>query len=173
LKLDRAGTVQLDLSQTIQLKATLEPAGTAISAINWKSGTPKIATVDSNGLVKPIKTGKATITATAAKNQKATAKVTFVIKDMRAPKKVSIDQGKSITVRAGESAVLTATVTGEPGWEPRKDLKWSTSNAKNVTVDPSSGRITGVKPGSSAKITVIADNNKKIKATITVVVPKQ
>lgn len=172
LKLNRTGTVQLDLSQTIQLHATLEPEGVAMSAINWKSSAAKIATVDNNGLVKPLKTGKATITATAAKNSKATAKVTFVIKDMRAPKKVSIDQGKSITVRAGESAVLTAKVTGEPGWEPRKDLKWSTSNAKNVTVDQS-GKITGVKAGSSAKITVIADNNKKIKATITVVVPKQ
>ncbi len=64
-----AATIQIGKTQ--QLTATVNPAGT--SAVNWSSSNEEVARVDSNGLVTGLKSGTATITATAAKNNSITA----------------------------------------------------------------------------------------------------
>ncbi|MBR1561064.1 MAG: Ig-like domain-containing protein, partial [Clostridia bacterium] len=165
ITLDKKGTVTIDLTETLDLVATLAPT-TAKSDIQWKTSSDKIATV-TNGHVVPVKAGSVTITATETKkNKKATVKV--VIKDMHAPKKISIEQGTKLTLDVGKSIDLTAKVEGESGYEPRKVLTWSTTD-KNVTLDPATGTVTANAPGK-AKITVATDNNKK--ASITITVPK-
>lgn len=69
-----AATIQIGKTQ--QLTAEVTPAGT--SAVNWSSSNEEVARVDSNGLVTGLKSGTATITATAAKNSsiQATAQIT-------------------------------------------------------------------------------------------------
>ena len=58
----------LEKNDTLQLTASLEPSNAAekYAALTWKSSAPKVATVDSNGLVTAQGTGTATITATTA-----------------------------------------------------------------------------------------------------------
>lgn len=163
IELDRKGTVTIDLKDTLTLAATLKPA-TARSDITWKSSSEKIATVK-DGVVTPVKVGSVTITATAVKNKKS-AKVKVVIKDLYAPKKIAIDQGKKLTLNKGETITLTATVEGEKGVTPRKNLTWSAANNK-VTVDPATGKVTAKESGK-VKVTVVTDNGKKASITITV-----
>jgi len=69
-----AATIQIGKTQ--QLTATVNPAGT--SAVSWSSNNAEVASVDQNGLVTGLKSGTATITATAAKNSsiQATAQIT-------------------------------------------------------------------------------------------------
>jgi uncharacterized protein YjdB len=119
-----------------------------------------------DGVVTLHKAGSATITSTLTKVKKS-AKVKLVVKDMHAPKSVSIAEGKNLTLTVGQSATLTANVTGQSGYAPRKNLTWSTSNRNVVTVDPTTGVICAVKAGK-AKITVLTDNKKKASISIQV-----
>lgn len=59
-------TAGLVKGKTVTLKATVTPDNASNKAVTWKSSNTKVATVDSNGKVKALKLGKATITATAA-----------------------------------------------------------------------------------------------------------
>ena len=52
----------LDVGAELQVSCVVEPAGCAIV---WQSSNESIATVDNNGLVKAVKAGTVTITATA------------------------------------------------------------------------------------------------------------
>ena len=166
IHLDRTGTVPLDVTddKTLNLTATLEPS-TASGFISWNSSAPKIASVE-NGVVTIHKAGSATITATVDEIRKK-AKVKLVIKDMHAPKAVTITQGKKLTIPMGMVARLTAEVIGEEGYAPRSDVTWKSSKPKVVSVDQD-GYITALSPGS-ATITVTAE---KKKATIKIKVPK-
>ena len=58
--------VGLVKGKTVTLKATVTPDNALNKAVVWTSSNPKVATVDSNGKVKTLKLGKATITAKAA-----------------------------------------------------------------------------------------------------------
>ena len=54
----------VDVDKTMQLTATLEPAGaTGVSMVSWKSSDEKVATVDRNGLLTALAAGTTTITA--------------------------------------------------------------------------------------------------------------
>lgn len=168
ITLDKTGTVKMDLSETLTLHASIIPA-TAESPIEWKSSSPKIATVK-DGVVTPVKAGSVTITATPTKIKKS-AKVKIVISDMHAPKSVSFKEGKNYTLKQGESITLNPVVTGETGYEPRINLTWQNGDKKGkvITFNEATRTVTAVGPGT-AKITVTTDNKKK--ATISIKVPK-
>jgi|GEM_PF-1392453 hypothetical protein len=60
-----AASVDLPLSQTRQLTATISPANAANKAVTWTSSAPAVASVSSSGLVTALALGHATITATS------------------------------------------------------------------------------------------------------------
>lgn len=62
---------------TLQLTATIVPAGATDPGVTWSAGTPAVATVDGNGLVTAVAPGQTTITATATDG--SGLKGTFVI----------------------------------------------------------------------------------------------
>ena len=63
---------------TVQLSITPDPAN-ADASVNWKSSDEKIATVDANGKVTCVNTGKVTITATSKKDTGKTATFSFQV----------------------------------------------------------------------------------------------
>ena len=152
--LSHKGTITLNLGDTLTITAaTRNPEG---AKATWKSSKTKVATVD-GGTIKANAEGTATITAKSGKG-KATVKVKVV--NPKKPTGVSIAQGKSITIKKGESVRLSAVLKPSTA---QANLKWSTSKKKVATVS-GSGVVTGQKKGK-AKITVKAG---KKKATITV-----
>lgn len=152
--LSHKGTITLNLGDTLTITAaTRNPEG---AKATWKSSKTKVATVD-GGTIKANAEGTATITAKSGKG-KATVKVKVV--NPKKPTGVSIAQGKSITIKKGESVRLSAVLKPSTA---QANLKWSTSKKKVATVS-GSGVETGQKKGK-AKITVKAG---KKKATITV-----
>jgi len=64
---------------TLQLTATIVPAGATDPGVTWSSGTPGVATVDANGLVTAVAPGLTTITATAADASGLTGKLTISV----------------------------------------------------------------------------------------------
>ena len=63
--------------KTLTLKATLTPSN-ASTKFTWSSSDKSVATVDSNGKVKAVKKGTATITVKTSNNKKATCKITVI-----------------------------------------------------------------------------------------------
>lgn len=72
----------LKVGEATILKAVVEPTTATNKKVTWSSSDDKVATIDSNGQVKGIKEGEATITATTEDgNKKATLKITIEKKD--------------------------------------------------------------------------------------------
>ena len=64
--------------ERLQLNATVAPSDATVSKLTWKSSNTAVATVDQNGLVLPLATGTAKITATATdgSGKQATCNIT-------------------------------------------------------------------------------------------------
>ena len=158
ITLNQTGTVTLEMGKTLKLTATVTPD----AAVTWKSSKKSVATVDANGLVSPVKEGKATITAKAGGKS---AKVTVKVVDPKKPTGLTITQGKKATLDIDKT--LTLGITLQPAGA-ESALKFKNSNKKVATVD-ANGVVTPKKEGKT-KITVTSAKNKKAKATITVTV---
>ena len=153
-------TVTLNMGQKLKLNAQLAPTS-ARATLTWKSSKPKVATVDGSGNVVPVGEGKAKITVTTHNKKKAT--ITVQVVDPYKPTGVSISQGKTVTLKVGQTLKLGATLNPTSA---RSALTWTSKKPAIATVD-GSGNVRAIKKGKT-KITVSTYNKKK--ATITVVV---
>jgi len=142
------------------LSVTISPSDASNKTITWSSSNTNVATVDGNGRVSAKKVGTATITATSNNNIKASCTVTVTASVTG----VSLNK-TSITLTAGGSEILTATVT--PSNATNKGVTWSSSNTSVATVD-NNGKVTA-KAGGTATITVKTnDGNKTATCKVTV-----
>ncbi len=154
-------TVYVNVGETLQLGATVEPAAAA-AGLTWSSSRPRYATVDANGLVTGVAKGSAKITVTTSNRKKST--VTVQVLDPNAPAGVAIAQPGPITLHVGETAQLSAALTPETA---KSTFTW-TSSRKRVAIVDGNGLVTAVKKGK-AKITVKTANKKKATIVINVV----
>ena len=125
----------------IQLSATVSP-DTANPKVTWSSLNEDIATVDENGLVKPLKAGDATIKAAASD----TVYGTYVVKVSEkavAATAVAMSQATA-NLKLRETLTLTATPTPE---DTTDILEWSSENPAIASVDEN-GVVTGVSAGT-------------------------
>lgn len=60
------GDQELNVGQTVQLSATIEPTNAENKTLTWSSSNEQVATVDENGLVTAISAGSTEITVTSA-----------------------------------------------------------------------------------------------------------
>ncbi|MEK3799419.1 Ig-like domain-containing protein [Peribacillus sp. FSL H8-0477] len=161
LKLSKA-SLHIIKNQTVNAKATIAPSNAANKTVRWKSSNTKAAKVDSNGNIKGIANGSATITATAQDNSKVYKRVTVKV----STKTVKINKS-SLTVTTGKTGQLTATVS--PADSTNKGVVWSTSNKKIATVS-SKGKVTGKSKGT-ATITATVKGAKAVKIKVSVKSP--
>ena len=129
----------------------------ATTVLTWDSSDKSIATVDSEGNVKAISVGEATVSVLTKNGKKATGKVIVT----PAATKIEIKDQK---LYEGFTIQLEPSITPS-GVETK--LTWTSSNNKIATVDIN-GKVTAQQEGS-AQITVKTENNCVGKATITVV----
>lgn len=154
-------TATLALGQTLQLTAVMSP-DTAQSALTWKTSKSRVATVSADGLVTPHREGTAKITVSTGNKKKATIKITVV--DPYKPTGVSLVQGKSVTLRVGQTLQLTARLAPITA---QSTLTWK-SGYRRVAVVSADGLVTAVRRGR-ATITVRTSNGKKAKIRVYVV----
>ncbi len=147
---------------TATLIATISPSNATNKTVTWSSSNTSVATVDSNGNVKGVSAGTATITAKSNNNKVATSIVT-VSNPIVEVQNITLDV-TSVVLNTPNSKKVNATVT--PTNAANKTLTWSSSNTSVATVD-SNGNIKAVGQGS-AIITVKSNNN--ISKTISVTV---
>ena len=153
--------VYVNVGETLQLGATVEPAAAA-AGLAWKSSRPRYATVDASGLVTGVAKGSAKITVTTSNRKKSS--VTVKVLDPYAPAGVAIAQPGPITLHVGETVQLSAALTPATS---QTALTWTSSRARVATVD-ANGLVTAASKGR-AKITVKTANKKKARIVINVV----
>lgn len=174
-------SVNLEVGKSKTIKAKVSPSTASYQTVKWSSSNSKIASIDSDGVVKAVSAGTVTITAYSADgNAKATCKVT-VIQPVTGIK-LSHESGY---VRIGEVGVLKATVL--PTNASNQKVTWSSSDTTKATVSQD-GVVTGKAQGyvtitatsvnggytASCKILVVKSVTgiKLDKATVTINVGK-
>ncbi|MEG1811293.1 MAG: Ig-like domain-containing protein, partial [Clostridia bacterium] len=144
-------TLGIDLAaedKTIQLTSSIMPAD-ASQGVRWQSSSPRVATVDSNGLITGIARGTATITATATdgSNRRSTVRINV------ATMVKGITVSGSDEVAAGRNVQLTANVT--PYDATNKRVMWSSSDNSIATVS-SNGRVNARNVDGTKTVTISA-----------------
>ena len=137
-------TATVYAGKTVTLKATSNDKD---AKATFTSSNTKVATVSSTGVVKGVKAGTATITASYG-NAKATCKVTVKAPSVKFAK-------KTVVVYKGKTATVKATLAGV------SSVKYTSSNNKVATVNSKTGAVKGLKAGT---VTITATSGK-LKAT--------
>lgn len=156
--------LSMQLGSVFPVDAAIEPANATDKTLTWRSSDPIVASVDSEGNVKALRAGNATITARAASGAEGRLDITVVYIPVQ---KVTIgrddaggvgagesagsggvaDSGGADSLRLGDSVILHATVT--PTNATYLDgIVWGSTNPKVVKVDQS-GIVTTVGRGSA------------------------
>jgi uncharacterized protein YjdB len=130
--------IVLKKGKTEVLTPTVYPKSLEDKSVTWKSSDTKIATVTSEGKVKGIKSGTATITCTSnATGLSRTCNVTVA--------NITLDQYE-VTVMKGKTVTLKANVY--PSTLDDLSVIWESSNTKIATVT-SAGKVKGVRVGTA------------------------
>ena len=154
-------SLSLTEGESAPLAAKVLPEDASYDGITWTSSNKNVATV-SNGLVKAVAPGTATITATA-ENVSGTATVTVKAK-VYPVTGVTLDM-TSLTLTEGETETLKATIAPDNATD--KSITWSSSNASVATVD-ASGKVTAVSAGTATITVKTTDGGKTADCAVTV-----
>ena len=141
---------------TETLTATVTPEDATNQKVTWTSTNEAVATVDQSGKVNAISEGTAKISVTTDDGGK-TAACNVIVKAATVPVSgVRIDKDQ-ITLTAGETETLTATIT--PDNATNKKVTWASSNTAAATIDQD-GKVSAVSEGTAA-ITVTTEDGGK------------
>ncbi len=147
------------LGTTLAIKAAVEPEG-ALQQVVWSSASQEIATISADGVISPVRTGKATFKAVAAADENIAATVEIEVVHAK-PTEVVVTVNKDI-LRVGDVAQLSASVNSYP--HASQSVMWFTGDDKIATVSQS-GQLTCVGVGN-VTISALTMNDKHIVGTI-------
>lgn len=155
-------TAKIAVSQALPLVATVQPTDASNKAVKWESSNPKVATVNSAGVVTGVSAGNATITVTTVDGSK-TAYCSVTVYTPVTDIKIN---SKKVTVAKGGKTVVTATVLPENADD--REYTWSSKDESIATIS-ASGQITGKKIGDTVIIATSHEGSKKAYCIVEVV----
>ena len=139
------------------LIATVKPDNATDKNVTWSSSDATIASVTQDGTVTALKSGIATVTASAGgKSATCTVTVTTPVES------VSLDRN-SVTLEEGQSTNLMVTIS--PNDADDKTVVWKTSDAAVATV--TSGKVTAVKEGTATITATVGGKSATCAVTVT------
>lgn len=149
------------LGTNLALKAAVQPAG-ALQQVVWSvdPASAPVASISADGVITPIKPGKATFIAAAAADESVTASIDIDVVYAK-PSEVVVTIDKEV-LRVGDSAQLTATVNSHP--HASQDVMWFTGDDKIATISKT-GHLECVGVGN-VKISALTMDNVHILGTI-------
>ena len=158
--------VYVKKDNAIKLIVNINPVELSSSKLTWKSSDPNIVTVDSDGVVRGINIGKATITVTSSNGKTATC-IVEVTKDNVNVKKIKLTPTKAI-IEVGTLTQIKTVI--EPENATNRDLIWESSDS-NIAIVDSNGVVKGISVGT-VTITAKTKDGKVIATTTISVNPK-
>ncbi len=156
-------TISIKKGDKLGLTVIIKPSKFALSKLNWKSSDPLIASVDANGVIRALKEGTVTITATSS-NGKAASCTVIVTNESVDVLEIKLNPS-SITIKEGSLTQIIATVM--PSNATNRELVWTSSDISIATVN-NKGVIKGIKAGTTTIIAKTKDG--KVEAIVTVTV---
>jgi len=151
-------TTSIPINSTEQLIPTISPLNATNQNVTWKSSSTKIATVDSEGNIKGIKKGKATITVKTVDNRKTVKCIVTVTDIPQIVNVTGITLNKiNTTIDMESNEQLIATIS--PLNTTNKDITWESSNSEIVKIDKN-GILKGLKIGKTIIMATTVDGNK-------------
>ncbi len=161
VKLNKTST-SIYVGESERLRATVSPDDATTKKVTWKSSDPSVATVTTSGIVKGIKDGSATITATSTNGKKASCKVIVSTKVVEV---TSLSfKNSSVNIKTNEKAKLEVVIN--PSDATDKTITYTSNNTGVATVDKN-GMVTGKKAGT-VTITAKSSNGKTATCKVTV-----
>lgn len=148
------------------LEAIASPVGSINRTITWASSDTSIATVSSNGIVTPVGTGAATITATTADGG-YTADCIVTVKPNIPVTGISLDKTSIILPAPGATSSLM--VNFEPMDASNRNITWTSSDESVAKV--AGGVVTSVAAGTAEITAASVDGNFLVTCTVVVVKP--
>ena len=153
------GDVELLIGESKVLTATVSPSNATDKTITWTSNDKDIVMIDSEGEIKALGVGEATITVKTSNGKEDTIKVTVNPIKVSEIKVSEID----INLKVDETKSLTVEVLPEDATD--KTVTWSSENEEIATVD--NGVITAVKTGTTK---IFCESKDGIKIEVNVIV---
>ena len=164
------------LSETLRLTATVTPSGHTVTS--WTSSNTSVATVNSAGVVTPIKQGTATITARTANGGTASC----TVRVLPSTSTVLTASPSSVSVNTGDSAYVSVSTNRSDGyyvqWSvPANSCARVSTNRSNwdysTTTSISTSRGTGIyvygsATGSTTLTATLLDNNRRSLGSISI-----
>ena len=148
----------VSISEQKKLSPVFEPSNTAYKTVAWSTSDAEICEITNDGVLKPKKDGKVTITCAALDGSGVTASCVISVIRLQLNK-------ENLDMYIGQ----TFTLEGEIG-KANVDCSFKSSNSKVVSVDKK-GKLTAKKAGS-AKISVTASKNRGTATCVVTVHPK-
>jgi len=154
----------MGVGETYTLKPTITPSNATDKSVEWFSGNPAVASVDTTGKVTAKAIGVAVITATTNDGgYKATCTITV------SDSKVSVTGIELTTTSrnmyAGDQYILQTII--KPDNATDKSVTWTSSNPAIATVDEN-GIVTALKAGTTTITATTNDGGFKANCIITV-----
>ena len=147
--------ISINEGETKSISVTYTPSNATNKKITWKSSNTGIVTVDSNGNIKGISPGEASITATSIDgNHIATSKIKVLETD-KSLKEISLNKTE-LKLKVGEEENLS--VNYFPSNAENKEVTWSCDNEDIVKIK--NGKVKALKPGT-AEVKVVSEDGKK------------
>ena len=147
---------------TQKLVATVLPQDANIQDVEWKSNNEKIATVDGEGNITAVGSGKCVITATTKDGTNLSSKCNVTVNVLA--EQISFDKDEYIL---NSRDIKNLSVTLNPK-ESSKKLGWTSSDTKIATVD-NGGNVTPVRNGKCI-ITATTTDGSNLSTSCNVVV---
>lgn len=160
-------TATIDKGQTIQLSASVLPAGATDQNVTWYSCENNVAQVDGNGLVKAVGGGTVAICARSANGVEGISMITVNVPIVKASG-VSIVNAPE-TLYLGETITLSAVV--EPSDVTDTSVTWA-SSAHDVAIISPSGYLE-TKGVGTVKITATTNDGTNHSAEVEIKVTER
>lgn len=167
IKIEGKSELTINVGETLQLKATTEPATAPINTCTWDSSNSAVATVDKKtGFVTAVSPGEVIITAMADDGGYA-ASVKITVKAKDALEYLGLDP-EELSIQVGQESKITAIVSPEGA---NVDLEWAISDTSKLygAVSKSNNRVLNIQGLAEGQVTVtVTDKITKKQATCTV-----
>ena len=144
--------------KSVALEAQWQPTAAKGDCLEWKSDNARIVSVTPEGVVKGLKQGTATITATATDGSGLSASVRVNVKKPATKVVVRAEGATCVDLTSGKALKLSAAIAPATAGQA---VRWSSSRPDIARVDALSGTVTGVAPGSAVITATAADGSGK------------
>ena len=156
-----SNTMTMKIGDSKRLNLSVYPKSTNDFSVTWQSTNPNVASVDNEGIVTAVSSGRTDVIATLNNGFSCSCIVLVEYK----VDGISLDID-DLTLTIGQTKSLNAVIT--PKLANNKGVMWSSANEEVVSVDDK-GKITALSVGSSV-ITATSAENSNLFAECTVTV---